>query len=993
MEKMLTNFLKFFEKLFNLFLHAFFVSMVVYFAWPILSLYWNQKPAVGIDLFLSVDFVTYIHNHFNWPWASWKYIWYGGTPLAQTYPLLHFYLMQPLLHWFSAVAAVQVYVLASYVLFFVSSYLLFYSLSRSRPFSALLVIACAYSFNLWSQLYWAGSIPYTATLFLLPLSLFLVHRGYESGNKQSFSPNKKYLYFSALLTGTFILGHPQSFIGYTVPLTTIFILFFWDKKTKIFHWGKIFTLFIYGLIVLAVGFPMVGTGLVIFKGFVNIINSLFAGVSTVSQEGVADSAAATSGTLNPVERMGDIYTRSNPLLFWALGISFAIALITLVLVVIVRRRFSHNMKLLLPFSLMFAYTVIFIFSFAKGLNPIAGGWYRVFWPTMTVLGSLAAVLWRTATNNLEIIIEDFLGKSFTVRVPLAILTGFIGLAVFFVGNDFLQTTYLSFQKETLGLVSESSAFPTVLSLDLGKDQWPQKLPKLTPDWINPNDMSYRLYDMDATVNIWWSSVFKLPLARGYLDAAPTGPDSENYSGWQYLQNITFSKDEVVERYDYTVDQARAMAAFFIDWHAIKYWEGAPVYGRNYASAPSSYIGEDKDLISQSESVFTKRPARYFQIEGRGWDIPETDQELKYYEVNEALTSPIYMGSNAPSILVIGDRIGQDTVMRDLGLLNINSRRGIIVQWNEPIDKLGKDDMANFDVVFAYRYKYNSYGKAFRRLEDYVKDGGKLFIDTGTEQKESTSDNLPDVFPFEQSERKPLGKDWDWKITESEIGKGVKFEAFSEPMYDEAPWSFSYPTGALDQGTEVIAQNHSHPILAAQTIGKGKVIWSGMNFFGHVQRFKNDEEIKLLKNILFNFADFSQDKNVKVSYQRPQAEKVIIRGKASRALLFKEAAYSGWEVRVKADGFDQKLPIYQAGPMVPGYMYVVLPEQAQKGSFEAVFKYKGELVYKLTYLVSFLSIFLVLDLIFFQAIISRFLGRVLGRVQRRVGKWWEKEEEE
>jgi len=41
MEKMLTNFLKFFEKLFNLFLHAFFVSMVVYFAWPILSLYWN----------------------------------------------------------------------------------------------------------------------------------------------------------------------------------------------------------------------------------------------------------------------------------------------------------------------------------------------------------------------------------------------------------------------------------------------------------------------------------------------------------------------------------------------------------------------------------------------------------------------------------------------------------------------------------------------------------------------------------------------------------------------------------------------------------------------------------------------------------------------------------------------------------------------------------------------------------------------------------------
>jgi len=978
--------LKFPIKFFNFSLHVFFIGIVVYFVWPILSLYWNQKPAVGIDLFLSVDFVTYIHDHFNWPWASWKYIWYGGTPLTQTYPLLHFYLMQPLLNWFSAVQAVQVYVLASYVLFFVFSYLLFYSLSKSRPFAALLAIACAYSFNLWSQLYWAGSIPYTATLFLLPLSLFLVHRGYECGNK-------RYFYLSAFLTGVFLLGHPQSFIGYTVPLTTILVLFFWDKKTKIFKWEKLFTLFAYGTIVFAVGFPMAGTGLVVFKGFFNIIKSLFAGVSTVPQAGVADSAAATSGTLDPVARMVDIYTRSNPLFFWALGISFAFTIITLLLVVIVKRRISHNIKLLVPFSLMFAYIVIFIFSFAKGLNPIAGGWFRVFWPTMTVLGSLVAVLWRSATNNLEIILENFLGKSFAVRAPLVILCGLIGLAVFIVGNDFLQTTYIPFQKETLNLVSESSAFPTVLSLDLGKGQWPQKLPKLVPEWMNPNDVSWRLYDMDATINIWWSSVFKMSLVRGYLDAGPSGPDAENYTGWQYLQNISFSKDEVVKRFDYTVDQARAMAAFFIDWHAIKYWEGTPVYGRNYASAPSTYITDDKNLISRWESVFTKRPAKYFVIEGKGWDIPETDQELKYYEVNEASTSPIYMGSNAPSILVIGDRIGQDTVMRDLGLLNINSRKGIIVQWDRSIDKLTKEDLSNFDMIFAYRYKYNSYGKAFKRLENYVKDGGKLFIDTGTEQKESTSGNLPDVFPFKQSERKPLGENWDWKIGESQVASGVKFEVFSEPMYDEAPWSFSYPIGALDQGSKVIAQNHGHPVLVEQAIGDGKVIWSGMNFFGHLQRFKNAEELNLLKNILYSFADFSQDKNVKVSYERQSAEKVIIRGKTSKGVLFKEAAYSGWEVRVKADGFNKKLPIYQAGPMVPGYMYVFLPDQAQKGSFEAVFHYKGELIYKLTYAISFLSVFLVLDLLFFGASISRVLARVLGRIQRRVGKWWEKEEEE
>ena len=57
-------------------LHLVFASVVVYFVWPILSLYWNQRPAVGIDLFLSVDFVTYIRDHLTLPFFGWKYIWF-----------------------------------------------------------------------------------------------------------------------------------------------------------------------------------------------------------------------------------------------------------------------------------------------------------------------------------------------------------------------------------------------------------------------------------------------------------------------------------------------------------------------------------------------------------------------------------------------------------------------------------------------------------------------------------------------------------------------------------------------------------------------------------------------------------------------------------------------------------------------------------------------------------------------------------------------------
>ena len=921
---------KFFIKSFNFLLHLFFIGAVIYYVLPIMKLYWNQKPAVGIDLFLSVDFVTYIHDHLNWPFLGWKYIWYSGTPLAQTYPLLHFYLIQPLLNFFSAVQAVQVYILISYGLFFVFSYLLYYSLSKSRPLAALLSIATAYSFNLWSQIYWAGSIPYSATLFLLPLSLFLVHRGYESANY-------KFIYLSALLNGMFILAHPQSFIGYTVPLTTIFLLFFWSKKTKILELGKIFTLFVYGTIILFVGFPMAGTGLVVFQGLAKIFSSIFENKGGSVDGPSLNFAAATSGTLDPVQRMVDIYTRSNPLFFWALGLMFAAALITIILVLPFKKRISQDMKLLLPFSLMFLYMLIFIFSFAKGLNQLAGGWYRVFWPTMTILGSLAAILWRTATNNMEIILENFSAKSSFLRMFLVVFTGFISLAVFAVGNNFLQSTYLSFQKETLSLVSESSAFPTAVSLNLTKSEWPQKLPKLTPDWINTNDISYRLYDMDATFNIWWSSVFKMPLARGYLDAGPTGPDAENYSGWQYIQNVLFSKDEAVKRFDYSESQARDMSAFLIDWAAIKYWEGAPAYGRDYASAPSTYIGLNKDFISRSESVYTLRPAKYFQIEGRGWDIPDSQQELKYYELNDQITSPIYSASNAPTILVIGDSIGQDTMMRDLGLLNFNSRRAIIIQWNKPIDQLSVEDLNNFDLVVLYRYKYDKSSKAFSNLENFVKDGGNLFVDTGTEQKESVSAKLPDIFPFEQADRKPLGNSWDFQIEKDPITEGVNFKDFSEPVFDNQGWSFAYPLSGLRHDAKVLVANHGKPILISYKLEKGNVVWSGMNFAGHLQRFKNQEELNFLKNIMFHFADFSKDKNVNVNFVRPSAEKVVIKGNGSRGILFKEAAYQGWQVRLKGDSVNKKLPIWQAGPMVPGYMYSFLPKEAQGKPFEAVFE--------------------------------------------------------
>lgn len=964
----------------SLLLHLGFIALVVYFVWPILSLYWNQKPAVGIDLFLSVDFVTYIRDHLIWPILGWKYIWYGGTPLAQTYPFLHFYLMQPLLIFFSAVEAVQVYVIGTYILYFVFSYLLFFQIGKSRCLAVVLSVATAYSYNLWSILYWSGSIPYAATMFLLPLALYLVVLANQKGNN-------KFIYFAGLLNGIFILGHPQGFIAYTVPLSSLMILFYGSKKVKILSKNKFISLLFYGLIILLVGFPFAGVGLGVFSDFYKVIIGAFShGASEIAESTFAGYARETAGS--PIDRVLDFYRRSNILFFWAILGGVAAVVTTGIISLVAKRRASHYFKLLIPSLLMVFYLIVFLYAFALGINPIAGGWFRTFWPSMTIFGVLVAVLWRITWDNLEIIFET---RIKFLRYFMLIFSASVGIVVLVFGILFLQKTYRAFEKETLQYVELSSTTPTIVSTNLDKDQWPSKLPKLVPDWLNPNDVNYRLYDMDATFNIWWSSVFKMPLARGYLDASPSGPNKENFAGWQYLQNVIFGKNEAVERWGYSEEQAKAMAVFFIDWNAIKYVEGIQTLARAYGSKPSSYIADDAEIIKRSEQMNVNTPVINWDSRGERF-LRDGIQELKYYEVNEASTSPIYMGSNASTILVIGDYIGQDIVMRDLGILNFNSRRAIIVQWNKPIDSLSQKELAKFDVVVAYRYKYKNYSKAFKRLENYVKNGGNLFIDTGTEQKESVSQNLLLVFPFEQANRKELGKDWDFKIENHQITNGIAFDKFSEPVFDDTGWNFSYPETNLKEGAKTLISNHNKPVLVSYGLGRGKIVWSGMNLAGHVQRFKNPEEILLFKNIFFYFTDFSKDKNMNVTFDRPSPEKVVIKGQGAKAVLFKESAYSGWVANARGNGFNQKLTIYEAGPMVPGYMYVFLPEKAKNGPYEVTFKYKGERAYKVTYLVSLISAILVLDILFFKSFVRMVLGRGIKRAFRKVSGWWEKEDE-
>lgn len=455
--------------------------------------------------------------------------------------------------------------------------------------------------------------------------------------------------------------------------------------------------------------------------------------------------------------------------------------------------------------------------------------------------------------------------------------------------------------------------------------------------------------------------------------------------------MTLNRDEAVERWEVPRDLAKNQAEFLLDWHAIRFMEGTQLVKRPYASNPSSYLADDPNIIKRSETVYVQGPTILWDSNGKRF-LAEGTQELKYHEINKDIISPIYNASNAPAILLVGDSVAQDTMMRNFAFLDLDSKKAIIVQWMDSIDDLGSEELNNFDVVMLYRYKYKSRSDAFKKLEKYVQSGGNLYIDTGTEQKESESTNLESLFPFDRSERKPLGTNWDWQINQNQVTQDVNFDNFGEPVYNNQGWSFSYPVGDIKSGADVIISNHQKPIFITYNLGKGKVIWSGMNFPGHLQRFKKEDEVKLFKNILSYFGNFSKDQNVNVSFERPSAEKVIIKGSDAKAILFKEAYYPGWDLKVESAGKTKKIPLYQAGPMYYGYMYAVLPEDMRGKPFIAYFNYHGELIYKVAYLVSFLAILIVLDFLLLKGWFVKLVNKYTRPFTGNISEWWEKEEE-
>ena len=974
------NFLFQIFRLFSFSTHFLSFVIIYYLCQPIFNWYLSKVPIIGVDFYHSVSNVSYLAKNLN-PIASFVDNFYAGYPLFKVFTSLHWYLMIPFAEFLGNIRGLQIYVLLTLFLLIVACYLLYYHLTKSRVLALLLAIFVLYSVNIYGSATWGGSLPFFATQFFLPLVILFT-------DKYILTANMRWFWAGILVSGLGFLGHPLPMFAFGLP--SVAILIFCSLKVNA---GSIFTnlfirfrqIFIFVIGSLLVALPVsnqqivhtiiafISHGPVTLLTFIkpNVPGAPAAGIQTPTQ-GLSDVDIFYRGLVKL------LYLDTNIWLFWLLIFGVILFILTFI--------FIHKKSLLirvLPFILIVVFAAAHTFLNAYGFTILSQGWYRQFWAFPIVLGALVAVLWG---EFFSLVREKLRFKNPIFGLTLSNLP-FIAFALIFsmIGYLFF-TTKTDRVIETLDFKSEiSSAHPQALSIKTSKKELDELKEQLLPSFIDPSDKNKRLYEADALVNIWWPSLYWLPLVKGYTDP----PIGNSQKGGFFWLDIAIANDTIVRDFNVPEEIAFNNALFLIDWYGIYYYEG----GRVAVSAsvgPSSYL-VNNDVFDKNEQTTVYGALIKWQTPSGKPELNlEIPQYLNFYKVRDKLTSPVVYANNAPAILVFSDLSGYEDFLRGIAASNINSKYLIPVNAGRFIDDYDSKEFSQFEAIFLSNYDYHNKDKAFELLAKFAKNGGKIFIDTGAESRESGSKRLPEVFPINSSNREGYGKNWEFEVTEDPISKDIKFEDFGPLIFNDGEWKLASTDEAVRGDAKVILGHRGKPIIVRYPFGNGEIVWSGMNLLYHMNQYKSVEEMRFFTNIVKELVPISLSAvgRAEVVWEKP--EKIIIKSpEGAGGILVKEEAYAGWKAILKSPK-RENLPIFKAGPTYPGFIYIPLKEN---GPYEVEIKYSGEFWAYFYYGLSAILILFLLDKAVFNGFfLTRRLTLFSNRTSQKLGGWWEKEEE-
>jgi len=419
-----------------------------------------------------------------------------------------------------------------------------------------------------------------------------------------------------------------------------------------------------------------------------------------------------------------------------------------------------------------------------------------------------------------------------------------------------------------------------------------------------------------------------------------------------------------------------------------------------------YIGEVDALVAKPENLVALKKA--------GFQEKIVGSHLIYEIPNAAGLATV---TNKPLILVIGDNPpfsdGFRTAFYSFNRSSWNYDKEMLIAGKRYIDDYTLEDLNKFPIIVLYGYQTHNKEKAWSMLSKYVEEGGSLFVDTGWQYwsqdwgKIDSSGvgeevDMPDLLPVAKTTWQTIGKKWQNLTVDGEkLNSSVNAEGWADLTWEDKAWGLSLAnSSSLREGSFPLVTTSSKVVVSGRNFGQGKIIWSGMNFFGHTAYHQSEAENEFLSAAFSFLYPNNNPIEENLNFKRQTPDNIIINVDktvpGAKSVMFKEVAASGWRVFWQSGGEKEELPILRAGP---GWKLVQLPQNSDKG--EIIMTY-GRTLSGWFYI--FLSIITALGLVVFlldgllkgkiRAIlrIPQFHQNLTGRISMMKKRWQDEDDQ-
>lgn len=221
--------------------------------------------------------------------------------------------------------------------------------------------------------------------------------------------------------------------------------------------------------------------------------------------------------------------------------------------------------------------------------------------------------------------------------------------------------------------------------------------------------------------------------------------------------------------------------------------------------------------------------------------------------------------------------------------------------SEYIDDYSTAELNTYPMLIAVGYRYHDRDKAWSLLDSYVRAGGSLYVETGWQYVDPDWDlgaPAPDVLPVNELR-------WGALDPAAPVAvDGTPATSWGAMRYAGGGWGASSAAASkVRAGAESAVTVGGRVVVASRRVGRGRVVWSGMNLVAHDAGAGSATEDAYVAGLFAWLANSSgPQQGVPLTWTSDDDVRVQLNPTAAPTwLMVKESFAPGWSAQLTRNG--------------------------------------------------------------------------------------------